>query len=158
MSSYTLSAKEPVLAKYEGAISNATQYFSIGTYSFLCKPYGLITLESLYNNPSTNTICKQNIQRFFTRNPLDLFFVQKYFFVGQYYHVEFQKEWCIVYIKGRTTLSELLLRQGLGIMKPNFRDKEFISLFEKAQRSARDLKTGIWKDNIVKNCLGEIYK
>ena len=154
----TLDADEPIIAKYESTISNEAQRFSIGTYSFLCKPYGVITLESLYNNATTNPICKQNIQRFFTRNPLDVFFVKRYLYSGQYYHVEFKNEWCVVYIKGRSTLSDLLLSHGLGIMKPNFRDKEFMSLFDKAQRSAKDLKLGIWKDNIIKNCLGEIYK
>ncbi len=158
MSSYPLSAEEPIVAKYESAISNETQRFSIGTYSFLCKPYGVITLESLYSNPSTNSICKQNIQRFFIRNPLDVFFAQKYLFTEQYYHIVFKKEWCVVYLKGRTTLSELLLKHGLGIIQPNFRDKEFMSLFNGAQRSAKDLKIGLWRDNIVKNCLGEIYK
>jgi endonuclease YncB( thermonuclease family) len=72
--------------------------------------------------------------------------------------MEFKKGQCIIYTKGRNTYAEMLLHKGLAIRKPNLQDKLWKNLFYTAQKEARYNQLGLWKDEIVKNCLGEIYK
>ena len=43
----SVSAKEPLVARLESTISNEIQKFAIGNYTFICKPYGVITLQSI---------------------------------------------------------------------------------------------------------------
>ncbi len=63
---------------------------------------------------------------------------------------------CIVYAKGQTTLSQLLLSRGLGFKERAFKDEEFNALFTDALNSAKINKRGVWKSDIPRNCIAEI--
>lgn len=153
-----LDAQEPTLAKLESIYSNAQQEFSIGNYHFSCRPYGVVTIDELYARKDVTKTCKMKIKDFYVKNKEDLYYAQKIFDIGQLYHLEFKQGKCIVYAKGRNTYAELLLSEGLAVRTPHLKDRLFKGMFYKLQKEARYKQKGLWKDEIVKNCLGEIYK
>jgi len=153
-----LYAQEPTLAKLESIYSNEQQEFSIGNYHFFCRPYGVVTIDELYARKNVARTCKMKIKDFYVKNKEDLYYAQKIFDIGQLYHIEFRKGKCIVYAKGRNTYAELLLSEGLAVRVPHLKDRLFKGIFYKLQKEARYKQKGLWKEEIVKNCLGEIYK
>ena len=153
-----LSAQEPTLARLQNIYSNELQGFGIGNYNFYCQPYGVLTIDTLYKKSSLTSSCKKKIEQFYKQNKEELFFAQKVLHEGQLYHIELKKGQCILYAKGRDTYAEMLLAKGLAIREPNLQDRVWEKLFYKAQKEARFRQLGLWKDEIVKNCLGEIYK
>jgi len=153
----TLFSQEPVLVKIESVVNNEIQKVGYKQYSFYCVPYGVYTLESIYKKSDAHRFCKQKIKEYYRNNPEDLYFAQEVFHVGMFYHLEVKNKECILYASGETTYGELLLQKGLGVYKPHFKDKELKALYYKAQRGAKKEKRGLWKENIIQNCLGEIY-
>ncbi len=153
-----LSAKEPLLARYEALISNDIQIFGIRNYTFRCKTYGIATLETLYHNSSLSSICQKSIERLYKKKPKLQEYAQRIFEYKQLYHIEIKGRECIVYMKGQISLSELLLRNGLAIIKPLFRDKEFDSYFISAQKKAKIEEKGLWSENIFNSCVSKLYK
>ena len=153
-----VEAKEPQLAQLKSILSNEVQYFSIKNSRFYCRSYGVITIDQLYRRATFNQNCKEKITTFYRKNPQEYYYALQVFKENQFYHLEFQNAACIIYAKGKYTYSELLLRRGLAIVEPNFKDLEFKTSFIKAQTSAKEHKRGLWKDEIIKNCLLEVYK
>ncbi|MCX6051206.1 MAG: thermonuclease family protein [Campylobacterales bacterium] len=138
--------------------SNSLQRFNIEKNNFICRPYGILTLESLLENSENGSKCKETIESFYKKHP-DL----KYFTYGilksqQMYHVEFRESRCLIYAQGQKTLSELLLEKGLAMNKSTFKDEEFRYSFEKAQASAKFLKLGMWNEPVEKECAKELTK
>ena len=154
----SLDAKEPVLAVLNNSISNQVQIFGIGKYTFECRPYGLITLEKIYETSKTKSMCRNSIDNFYKKNPKSKFYVDSLLEYKQLYHVEIKDTTCILYAKGQMTLSEILLAKGLAVLKPTFKDEEFDSSFTLAQRKAKMDKKGLWKEKIFSSCAEEIYK
>ncbi len=153
-----LGAKEPLLARLEGTISNEIQKFGIQNYTFECKPYGILTLEALYKSSKTDSVCQKSIDRYYKKNPKLKYYADRILKYKQLYHIEIKNRECAIYAKGQTTLSELLLYEGLALKKPMFRDEEFDSYFTNAQRKAKIEKKGLWGENIFANCVKELYK
>ena len=151
-----LNAKEPFLAILLNIPSNGMQTFNYGNYDFHCNAYGVITLESLHNIAKSESICKKNIEKFYKKNPDLKYFSLRKLDVKQRYHIEFKNQECVLYASGDMTLSELLLREGLSIQKPNFNDDEFRYSFFKSQLKAKTQKKGLWKENIYESCVKEI--
>lgn len=151
-----LYAKEPTLAILTDITTNSTQRFNLGNYTFYCTPYGVITLDELYENSKMNSKCKQSIQGFYKRHPDLKYFTMELLKIRQMYHIEFKDKECVVYAKGEVTLSEILLKEGLAVNKPKFKDEEFQYLFEKAQQSAKLSKKGIWGEKVLKDCIAEL--
>ena len=154
----SLYATEPTLAKLVNIDSNNVQKYSIGNYTFYCRPYGVLTLDKLYDVSGLKSKCKEKIKVYYSQHPQDYYFAQNLFKRGQWYHIEFKKNTCVVYAQGQYTYSELLLEKGLAVRKPSFTDREFKASFYKAQNIAKDTNKGIWKDDITQNCIAEIYK
>lgn len=153
-----LYSKEPTMAILRDITTNSIQKFSIGQYSFYCRPYGVITLEKLYQNSKIDSKCKESINNFYKKYPNLEYFTMKLLKVGQMYHLEFKDKECVMYAKGQKTLSEILLSEGLVVNKPMFKDEEFNFLFERAQTNAKLLKKGIWGEKVLKDCIAELYK
>jgi len=153
-----ISAKEPNLVFLQSVISNELQKYSIGKYNFICHPYGVITVDRLYKKSTFNSTCKKSVEQFYKKNPQAKYFSLNKLKVKQMYHVEFIDKQCLVFAQGEKTLSELLLENGLAFREPLFEDKEYIYTFEKAQRNARYQKRGLWSENIIRDCISEIYK
>lgn len=154
----TLNAKEPQLAILNEISSNDTQRFEIASSSFLCKPYGIVSIEDLYKQSDDKSFCKKSIEDFYTKNRDLRYFTQSILKVYQRYHIEFKKSECIVYAKGQTTLSELLLSKGLAVSKRSFKDKEFKFLFEKVSDTAKRNGEGLWASSIKKDCSSQMQK
>lgn len=154
----SLNAKEPTLAILLNVISNDTQKFGIGNYSFYCSPYGVVTLERLFNNAAKGSICQKSILGFYKKNPTLEYFTDGILDVRQTYHLEFKDERCVLYAKGEMTLSELLLKKGLAVVKPQFKDDEFIYSYQKAEFKAKIDKDGLWNSKILKECVSELSK
>ena len=138
--------------------SNDTQTLKINQSLFICKPYGIVSIEELYNNTATNETCKRVIEKFYRKNPLLQYYTSERLDKQQLYHIELKENRCILYAQGQKTLSELLLRQGLAFMRPFFEDSEFYHLFIKAQRNAKNENLGIWSDQGIIECMAEVYK
>lgn len=153
-----LEAKEPTLAILKNIDSNDFQKFSIKNSSFICQPYGVITLEEIYKKSKKNSICRKNINKFYIKNRDLLYFSESILKVGQMYHIEFKNSKCLIYAKGQTTLSQILLRKGLGFKTMRFKDEEFDEIFTDAMNSAKINEEGLWKGSIQRNCTAEIQK
>jgi len=153
-----LGAKEPLIAMLDNIVSNEIQKFGIGNYTFECKTYGVLTLETLYNSSTAGSICQKSIDKFYEKNPKLKYYADGILEYKQQYHIEIKNRECIVYAKGQVTLSELLLKEGLALKKPMFRDEEFDNYFTLAQRKAKIEKKGLWSENISTSCVEELYK
>ena len=154
----TLQASEPTLAILNSVHSNELQKFKIGQNSFYCKPYAITTIDKLYAKSAQNSLCRSSIEKFYLQNPDAQYFTLNLLKVKQMYHVEFKNTECILFAKGEKTLSELLLENGLALLQINFQDKEYGAIYKKSQNRARLLKRGLWKENIKRECVVELYK
>ncbi len=153
-----LNAKEPVLATLEAVVSNNIQKFRIKNYSFYCEAYGVISLNEIGHKNISNSICLANLEKLYKKT-LDLkYYSQKILKVNQQYSIEFKKNGCVVYAKGQKTLSEILLEKGLSVAESRFKDREFVSLFHKAELRAKISQTGLWSENIRGKCLLDLVK
>ena len=154
----SLHANEPTLATLESVTSNEVQKFRINQFTFYCKPYGVVSVEELYKNITLNATCKKSIEKFYIQNPQAKYFTHSLLKPKQMYHLEFKDQECILFAKGEKTLSELLLENGYGVLKPMFEDKEYKGYFTKSQNKAKLLKKGLWGTNIIRECIAELYK
>lgn len=152
-----LHAQEPFLAILDSVFSNTTQEFRAGEYSFYCKPYGVLTLDMFLNNANLDATCRNKIDKFYINHP----YLKNYSLIllelEQRYHIEFKDTKCILYAKGQYTLSELLLKEGLALIKPSFMDDEFRYSFFKAQKKAKIEKKGLWKEKGLYGCIMKVY-
>jgi len=154
----SLYAKEPTLAILRSVQTNEYQRLSIGMYEFICRPYGVITIDELYNKAEPNSECKQSIQSYYKKKPLEKYYSQSLLKIRQVYHIEFRQNMCLLYANGKMSMSELLLKKGLALNIPNFADEEFKHSFENAQKYARSNKKGLFKENIEKKCIPYLNK
>ena len=157
--SFSLDAKEPLLGKLTSVNSNEMQSFNISKLNLTCSPYGVLTLERLYEISADNLVCREMIISIYAKYPDLRYFAQRLLKVQQRYHIR-PKEGaeCVLYAKGQMTLSELLLAEGLGLVKPNFDDEEFRDDFNVAQRRARLDKKGLWTEDIFEICAAKLYE
>jgi hypothetical protein len=146
------------MAILNNVISNETQKFSIGNYSFICEPYGILTLEKLYSHSKINSTCQDKIKNFYKKHPNLRYFSDSILHIRQMYHVEFKTTECVVYARGQKTLSEILLEEGLALREELFNDEEFNYLFLKAQKRAKFNKKGVWEEDILSECINLLYE
>lgn len=158
LSTTLLNSKEPIIAYMIDVKSNSTQTFNIGKYDFFCVASGVLTLDQIYQNHKLDDRCKQSIENFYKKKPLLEYFSQNILKRRQGYHVEFKDSECLMYAVGQKTLSELLLENGLGVMKSTFDYEEFNYSFKKAERRAKNNNLGLWNDRTLKNCVKRYKK
>jgi len=150
----SLSASEPMIVMLEGVYNNKFQKFSYYNKTFFCKAYGVLSLEDVAMKNKDNQTCVDAIISLYRNNPN-----LKYYSLGilknkQRYRVEMKSDGsCLLYARGKSTLSELLLENGLALLKPNFRDKELKYRFKKAQLRAKITDKAIWSQKIKMKCL-----
>ena len=154
-SSFVYSS-EPTIATLRSVYSNSSQKFNIKQYEFLCKAYGVISIEDLYVESKIDSECKKSINKFYRQNPNKKYFSANILKLRNSYHIEFKNNRCILYAKGLNTLSEMLLVNGLAIKRSMFKDKEFDYSFTQAQISAKVNKVGIYKNEIESKCVTEL--
>ncbi len=148
----SLNAKEPMTAILSDIVSNDLQKLIIGKYDYYCKPYGVISMEDIYNAEKSTQECKKSILDHYKANPDLKYFSELLLDIKQSYHLEFRQSRCILYAKGENTLSELLLKSGLAVLKTKFKDDEFIYAFNRSQNIAKAKEMGVWSEDILKNC------
>lgn len=154
----TLEAKEPLLATLETVYSNSMQRFKINSNSFVCQPYGVISLERLYLKSQKGSLCRESIEEFYSKSRYLSYYTESILKIYQRYHIELKESECVVYARGERTLSELLLSKGLAIKRAHFNDKEFRYKFEKSSRTAKENKKGLWNTSIEKYCNIKLQK
>ena len=154
--SLSLEAKEPILAILNDIVSNEVQKFSIGSYTFECKAYGVLSLETVYKRAKQGSICQDSIDEFYKKNPKSKNYVYRLLQHKQLYHIEIKDTECILYAKGQMTLSELLLQEGLAIKNPKFKNEEFENYYTLAQIKAKLDKKGLWAEKIFSSCKDEL--
>ncbi len=156
--SSSLTAKEPIMAILESVDSPSLQKFTLNNNHLYCDVYGILSLDKVMQRDSVNVVCKKSLLTFYKQNPEAKYFPQKILKVQQMYHVAFRDNKCILFAQGERTLSELLLREGLAVVKPKFKDEEYRTIFLNAQKSAKREQKGIWSGSVARDCLAEIYK
>lgn len=151
-------SKEPTMAILDGVLSNTHQKLSIKQMSFICEAYGVISPVKLVQKIDLSDGCKKSLENFYLKNPYKKHFVRLELHPMQMYRVIFRENKCLLFARGKSTISELLLREGLVVLEPNFRDREYENLYKYAQKSARVEAKGIWGDDLRRDCLAEIYE
>jgi len=154
----TLISKEPTIAVLVDIESNYVQHFKIGNKKLECKPYGIIGLDELYGSNFFNSTCKTSILKFYKQRADLKYYVYTKLDVQQFYRLKIKDERCLISVSGEKSLSEFLLEEGLAVRKPLLRDKENEYFFYKSQLNAKMLQKGIWKENIIRECIANIYK
>ncbi|MEA2099695.1 MAG: thermonuclease family protein [Campylobacterota bacterium] len=153
-----LNAKEPTLAILLSVTSNNHQTFNIGNYHFNCKTYGVISIDELKFANENNLVCQESIKNLYKKNIHLKYISNKLLKLRQMYHFEFKNSECVLYSNGQKTLSEILLEEGVAIVKPRFKDREFQYSFKKAQSRAKNEKKGMWSENVPGKCLAELVE
>jgi len=153
---FSLNAKEPILARLTNVVANDIQRFSIGNSSFICEVYGVVSIEKVLRDKSSNSICVNSLIDFYKKNAQLQYFTNQILEPQQRYSIEFKKDKCIIYAKGQKTLSEILLEEGLATVELGFKDKEYRYAFKKAQIRARVAKKGMWSNSIRQKCLADL--
>lgn len=153
-----LLAKEPTMGILKSVNSNTKQLFSISNFNFECNAYGIIGIDSLAQRDELGLACKEKIESFYRKNPESKYFSELKLHTMQMYHIDFKKKECVLFARGEVTLGELLLRDGLAVLQANFDDREYFTLYTIAQKNAKIEKKGLWKDGLIRDCVGEIYK
>ncbi|WP_455756406.1 thermonuclease family protein [Sulfurimonas sp.] len=151
-------AKEPTIAILTNIISNDIQQFKIGDYQFYCKPYGVFTIDELYKEAKLDSTCKKTISSFYAKRKDLLHYAESKMKIMQSYPLKYKNNRCIINVEGEKSLSEFLLQEGLALKKPKLEDKEYEYYLFKAQYEAKITKKGIWKKNIIRECVSNIYK
>jgi len=153
-----LFAQEPTLAILKSVSSNTKQLFTMSNANFVCEAYGVIGIEKLAKNSKLNSSCKEKIENYYKKNPQEKYFSELRLHRMQRYHLNFKKKECVLFASGERTLGELLLRHGLAVLQANFKDEEYYGSYSLAQANAKIEKVGIYKSEIIRDCVAEIYK
>jgi len=151
--SISLNAREPTLAILKNVYSNDIQQFTYQNYSFTCKPYGIISIEDVYNNSNISTICKKRIEKFYIHKSKAKYFSARLLKLFQSYHIKIKDTKCLIYSSGIKTLSESLIENGLAVKFPYLKDEIYSYKFETAQKRAEYYELGLHKDPVLKNCI-----
>ena len=151
-------AKEPLIARLQHIYSNSTLRFQVEQTQFVCKTYGVVSLDELLERSTSGSNCKKAIETFYKRNENLRYFAFNHLFEHQMYHLSLKKQnRCLVYAQGEYTYSEMLLESGLGFMQNNFKDKEWKYSFTKAEKNAKIAKKGVWNTTLFSKCIKEYY-
>ncbi len=154
----SLYAKEPLIARLQHIYSNSTLKFQVEQTEFICKTYGVVSLDELLERASLDSNCKKAIEIFYKRNENLRYFASHYLFEHQMYHISLKKQnQCLVFAQGERTYSEMILENGLGFVENNFSDKEWKYAFKKAQKNAKIAKKGVWDTTLFSKCIKEYY-
>jgi len=136
-----------------------TLYFKRGSILFYCNPHGIYTITQFLNDETVDDECKnellkhlKSIQRKYGKN------LNKRLHLEQTYHLRFIDNQCILFFNDNKTYSQILVENGLGIIKKGFQseDKWFEYQLNKAQELAQREKSGIWSNPFLAQCFEAI--
>lgn len=155
---FTLDAKEPTMMMVKRGINNSLQEFQIAPYySFVCKPYGVVTIDEVLNSKETDKECKNTLQKFYIQHPRLYNLYRRYLKRKSFYHVEYLEKSCLVHVKGELTFSEILLQNGIALIDKEFKDETYNARFKSAQKSAEIWERGMFSDPKLLSCMKRFY-
>lgn len=120
-----------------------------------CKPFGIITLDSMMANAVNPKECSNAINAYYRSSPHDKVFAREHLFIGQSYHFEQIKGGCVLYANGLETYSEMALAQGIALIEPTFDNVEWNTRLQRVQQGAETQKRGLHTTLIRKYCIKE---
>lgn len=135
--------------------SNAKMTLLYHNIPVSCEPYGVIPFETMIPNAFSPKECSEEIEKFYHSHPHERHFARENLYVQQSYHFEQKAEGCILYANGAESYSEMLLREGLAVIRPGFDDTEWNAKFARQSQGAEKLKMGLYDTLIRKFCIKE---
>ncbi len=153
-----LQAQEPNIMLLDAIYANDSYLFRFKQDNYLCKPYGVWTLDRVLQNRNITPTCKRALDSFILHNPKLHRFTWYVMHLEEGYRLEFRNKECIIYLGSKRTLSETFLEAGVAIEQPGFSDEEFRYRFYQALRAAKVNKRGIWSDAKLQSCISEFFK
>ena len=153
ISTVQLSASEPMIAELIKIQSSSQLLFRYKNTQFLCQNYGVIDVDTMYNDTNISKECRKRINDFYIYNPKSKNIAYYNFSIYQLYHVEIKNNKCLVFLKGSKTYSQYLIELGLAKPKPFFADKKYRQRFKNAFYEAKLVKQGYHKNPFLKNCM-----
>ena len=146
------------LAFIQGISKNGEAYLRVNNTIFECKTYGVLSLNELSNRKEFSSSCERELILYFKKHPQDLYFPYRHLHIEQKYHYEFIGKGCLLYSSGQVTYSEVLLKKGLAVMLPLFKHDIWKYRHQMLQDFAKQEKKGIWENNIISECIAELYE
>lgn len=122
---------------------------------FSCEPFGIIGLEKMASQAPQPEACKQEIERYWRAHPSHRKHALIHLHPRQSYHFQLIQGGCVLYANGPESYSEMLLREGLAVRDPAFRNPEWDAKLQRAQTAAEKLKKGLYETSIKSLCIKE---
>ena len=146
-------AKE-ILALLKKVENNAALHMSYKQQRFVCKPYGVETVEELLERVDVNSSCKYFLNEFRKQEPKEKYFAVSSLHIQQQYNVSAIKDRCLLSLSSGYSYSEALLEKGYARLLPKytFSDNILEYRFSRAVKRAKIQNAGIWSDVNVRNC------
>jgi hypothetical protein len=147
-----LHAELPQNAILEQTPDNSVLVFRSHQSHYLCRPFGVRTLEEISKDRRTNPECKKLFEGYMQRHPHSRQYAATTLKRFQRYRIEPVQDRCLLYANGRVSYSEMLLHEGVAVMKRSESRRELKRRFERAEAGARRGKRGIWQEALADEC------
>lgn len=135
--------------------SNAQVRLLYQNIPFMCKPFGIIPLETMALKAPDPKECQNRIETYYRSHPSDRYYGAQHLRRQQTYHFKMIKEGCVLYGNGPESYSEMLLREGLALLDPLFDNPEWNAKLRRAQKGAEIQKKGLHDSQIRVFCIKE---
>ena len=141
---------EPTLGILKKVHTNNALQFSINAKLFTCKNYGIIMIDDVSEVENT---CKQRLLSFIDEHPEHKEYSAMNLKRYQQYRLHIVNSECIINAKGRKTLAEMLLENGLAVRDSKMKNIVYEYKFKRAELRAKREKKGIYSDAILRSCV-----
>ncbi|MEW5832216.1 MAG: hypothetical protein AB1763_05205 [Campylobacterota bacterium] len=141
------------VALLERVESNEKMRMLYRNIPFPCEPFGIIGLEKMVSQAPQPQACKQEIESFWRSHPSQRKYALLHLHPRQSYHFQLIPGGCVLYANGPESYSEMLLREGLAVRDPAFRNPEWDAKLQRAQTAAEKLKKGLYGTSIRSLCI-----
>ncbi len=142
------------LALLKKVQNNSALYMSYKQQNFVCKPYGIETVEELLERSDVNSSCKNFLNEFRKQHPKEKVFAAYFLHKQQLYSVSDIKQRCLLHLSTGYSYSEALLEKGYARVLPDYTFTDVILKyrFTRAVKRAKINKAGLWSDMKVRDC------
>jgi hypothetical protein len=145
---------DDILALLKGVENNSALHMNYGQQPFICRPYGVETVDELAERIDVNSSCRQYLNDFRKAHPKERYYAASLLHAQQQYSVRSIEGRCLLNLSSGHSYSEALLEEGYARVLPLlvFKDNLLDYRFKQALRRAKIRKLGIWSDLNVRNC------
>jgi hypothetical protein len=150
---WSLDAKS-IVALLKSVEDNDNLHMVYQQKDFVCKPYGIQSINALISSIDVNSSCMTYLMDFRKSNPKEKFFAQVSLEVQQLYSVKGVEGKCLLHLSSGHTYSEAILEAGYARIPITLKydDPLLKYRFKRALQRAKSSKLGIWSDVNVRNC------